>query len=134
MGAVLSPHTQHPRYSSPMGRVDVTVQISNLDGSQTREVEAMVDTGSTYTFVPASMLRDLGVVPTRRSRFRLANGGIVEYERGEARVRLNGFAVTTEIIFGDEDAAPLLGVVVLEQLELAVDPVGGKLIPLELTL
>ena len=117
-----------------MGRVDVTVQISNLDGSQTREVEAMVDTGSTYTFVPASMLRDLGVVPTRRSRFRLANGGIVEYERGEARVRLNGFAVTTEIIFGDEDAAPLLGVVVLEQLELAVDPVGGKLIPLELTL
>ena len=117
-----------------MGRVDVTVQISNLDGSQTKELEAMVDTGSTYTFVPASILRELGIEPVLRSRFRLANGGSAEYDRGEARVGINGISHLDSVIFGDEGAKPLIGVVTLELLELAVDPVGGKLIPLELTL
>ena len=69
---------------------------------------------------------------SRRARreFQLASGETVQYARGEAVVRINGFAQTTPVIFGDDAAAPLIGVFTLEQLErLAVDPVAGALIP-----
>ncbi len=89
----------------------------------------MVDTGSTYTFLPAAMLRDLGIEPTRTSEFELASGETAHYARGEAIVRINGFGQMTPVVFGEDDAEPLIGVVTLEQLELAVDPVGNAVIP-----
>ena len=94
----------------------------------------MVDTGATYTFLPGSLLRELGIEPTRTSEFQLASGETVQYARGEAVVRINGFAQTTPVIFGDDAAEPLIGVVTLEELELAVDPVAGALIPATLRL
>ena len=89
----------------------------------------MVDTGATYTFVPGSMLRELGIVPTRTTEFELVSGETTRYERGEAVVRINGFAQVTPVVFADDEAEPLIGVVTLEQLELGVDPVAGELIP-----
>ena len=94
----------------------------------------MLDTGVTYTFLPASILRELGIEPTRASEFQLASGETVQYGRGEAVVRINDFAQTTPVIFGDDAAEPLIGVVTLEELELAVDPVAGALIPATLRL
>ena len=89
----------------------------------------MVDTGATYTFLPGSMLRELGITPTRASEFQLASGETAQYARGEAIIRINSFAQVTPVVFGDDDAEPLIGVVTLEQLELAVDPVAGAFIP-----
>ena len=94
----------------------------------------MVDTGATYTFLPGSMLRELGIEPTRTSEFQLARGATAQYARGEAVIRIKGFARVTPVIFGDDDAEPLIGVFTLEQLELAVDPVAGALIPAKLRL
>ena len=112
-----------------MGHVQVKTAISSVDGTRTREVDAMVDTGATYTFMPRSMLRELGIVPTRVTEFELASGGTARYERGEALVRINGFAQVTPVVFGEDDVEPLIGVVTLEQLELAVDPIAGELTP-----
>ena len=53
----------------------------------------------------------------------------MRYERGEALVRINGFAQVTPVVFGEDDAEPLIGVVTLEQLELAVDPFGWRTNP-----
>ena len=39
----------------------VDTEISSVDGAQSRVVEAMVDTGATYTFLPRSILRELGI-------------------------------------------------------------------------
>ena len=117
-----------------MGHVHVRTEIANVDGTRSTEIEAMVDTGATYTFLPGAMLRELGVEPTRTSEFQLASGETVQYARGEAVVRINGFAQTTPVIFGDDAAAPLIGVFTLKQLELAVDPVANALIPAKLRL
>ena len=103
--------------------------ISSVDGTRTREVDAMVDTDGTYTFLPRSMLRELGITPTRVTEFELASGGTARYERGEALVQINGFAQVTPVVFGEDDVEPLIGVVTLEQLELAVDPIAGELTP-----
>ena len=116
-------------YAIHMGHVQVNAEISNADGTRSREVEAMVDTGATYTFLPGSMLRELGIAPTRTTDFQLANGEMAQYARGEAVIRINGFAQMTPVVFGDDYAEPLIGVVTLEQLELAVDPVADALIP-----
>ena len=48
---------------------------------------------------------------------------------GEARVRVDGLARTTVVVFGGEDSEPVLGAVTLEELGLAVDPLNQRLIP-----
>ncbi len=94
----------------------------------------MVDTGATYSFMPASMMRELGIVPNRTMTFRLANGQAVDYPVGRGVVQVNGYAEVVAICFGPDDVQPLIGIVTLEELGLAVDPVERKLIDLQPTL
>ena len=112
-----------------MGTFNWPVQISSLDGEHTREIEATVDTGATYTVLPANLLRELGVWVTRQARFELGDGRIVDMDIGEARATINGTSAFTQVVFGDDDTAPLLGAVTLEELLLAVDPVNQRLVP-----
>ena len=123
-----------PRYGVGMGQVDVTVQVSNLDQSKTAEVETLVETGANYTFLPTSMLRDLGIVPWRKRTFRTGDGRLVEYDVGMAIVSVNGFDAVVDVFFAQDDVQPLLGIVTLASLGLAVDPLGQRLVELELRL
>lgn len=92
----------------------------------------MVDTGATFTCLPTSMLRDLGIVPWRRSAFRTGDGRLVEYDVGMGVVSVNGYDGVVDVCFAPDDVQPLLGVVTLESLGLAVDPRGQRLVDLEL--
>ena len=101
-------------------------------GGDAREtVEALVDTGSTFSTFPASMLRRLGVRPHRVVRLRLANGQIEQQALGQLRVELDGVEETILCIFGASDAPPIIGAHTLEAFLLAVDPVGRRLVPVE---
>ena len=40
-----------------MGAIFVTIEVGDWQGEQFEPVEVMVDTGSTFTTVPASLLR-----------------------------------------------------------------------------
>ena len=117
-----------------MARLDVAIQISNLDQSKTAEVETLVETGANYTFLPTSMLRDLGIVPWRKRTFRTGDGRLVEYDVGMAIVSVNGFDAVVDVFFAQDDVQPLLGIVTLASLGLAVDPLGQRLVELELRL
>ena len=112
-----------------MGTFTLAIQVGTPDGSRYEWFEALVDTGATYTTLPASALRALGVVPHDRALFRLADNREVEYEIGETKVRVDGRPVTTIVVFGPADTQPILGAYVLEGLLLGVDPVGRRLIP-----
>jgi clan AA aspartic protease len=92
-------------------------------------VDALVDTGSSYSMFSGAMLRRLGIVTLERHGFELADGSIVEYDVGEALLRVNGRERTTSVMFGDDDAEPLLGANALQEFLLVVDPVGEELIP-----
>ena len=50
-------------------------------------------------------------------------------EYGEARATIDGESVTNLVVFGEENAPPLLGAYTLEGLALAVDPVEQRLVP-----
>ena len=117
-----------------MGTFSVPVRLSGMNGGAALDIEATVDTGSAYTTLPASQLRELGVEPIDRRRFVLADGHIVETEIGEARATLGDQSVTTVVAFGEEGSPPLLGAYTLEGLGLAVDPILQGLVPARLVM
>ncbi|MFQ5880103.1 MAG: 4a-hydroxytetrahydrobiopterin dehydratase [Dehalococcoidia bacterium] len=93
-------------------------------------LDAVVDTSAFYTWVPASILRGLGVPPAFKRRFKIANGAIIEKDVGEVVVRIDGQPEHTLCVFGDEGSEALLGSWALEGFALAVDPVNRRLVPI----
>ena len=112
-----------------MGTFAVSIQASSLAGQQFVELEALVDTGATYTVLPTNVLSQMGVEQEDIRRFELADNQIVEYPVGQIRVRLDGRELITLAVFAPADTTPLLGATTLETFGLGVDPVGRKLIP-----
>ena len=112
-----------------MGTFSCPIEIFAADGSRSETVEALVDTGSTYTCLPATVLHELGVAPRRRIQSELADGSIVDDEIGEARIRIEGIETTTIVVFVGEGAPALLGAYTLEGALLVVDPVRQRLMP-----
>lgn len=93
------------------------------------EIDALVDTGSTYTWVPSVLLDQLGVQPQFALEFETADGRVLQRDVAEAIVYINGQARTTLVVFGDLGTEPLLGVHTLGAFLLAVDPVNERLLP-----
>ena len=114
-----------------MGTFTYSFEVGNPQGQRFEPVEALVDTGATFTVLPGRLLRGLSVPVQRTIRFRLADGNVLERNAGETMVRLAGQMFTTTVVFGEEGAPLLLGVVTLETALLAVDPVRQLLIPTE---
>ena len=105
------------------------VRLDSMDGERSLEIEAMVDTGASYTIVPANLLRDLGVEPIDKITLFPADGRSVQYDLGQAMATINDRTIPTLVVFGDDNARALLGAYTLEGLRLAVDPAHGRLIP-----
>src|SRR5262245_45506291 len=75
-----------------MGTFRTTILVeSAAHRSETRTVEnALVDTGSEYTWVPRDVLDDLGIRPERTQRFIVADGRQLERPIGIAIVHAAG--------------------------------------------
>lgn len=89
----------------------------------------MVDTGASYTIVPSTLLKDLGVQAIDKISLTLADGRQIEMDMGEARATINERSIPTLVVFGEDNARALLGAYTLEGLRLAVDPANGRLVP-----
>lgn len=106
-----------------MGLTHVTVALSNLRTDKPAyEGEFLVDTGAIDCFAPAKALREAGISVEGKDVYELANGEIVEYPYGFARVTFMGAETVAQVIFGPDDCEPLLGVVALENTGIGIDP------------
>ena len=112
-----------------MGIFNVVMEIGDQAGERFIPFSGMVDTGSTLTALPESLLISLGVVPVRRASFELADESVVEYPVGNASIRYNGETVTNPVVFTPDDVSPIIGAVTLEALALMVDSARGRLLP-----
>ena len=112
-----------------MGTFTVRIEVGDVAGRRFESVEALVDTGATNTVLPEAMLTQLGVKPYRRSRFQLADGSQLELDVGRTWVRVDGQEEFTQVVFGGVESEPILGAVTLEEMGLAADPVGRRLVP-----
>jgi aspartyl protease family protein len=117
-----------------MGLVKVRVGLYNpLQPERLIEVDAVVDTGATYSVVKRDVLEKLGIKPLERRRFR-AFGGYVERDVGEVGMALLGRRHIVPVIFGEEGDITIVGVTALEIFGLEVDVVRGVLREAELLL
>ncbi|MCY4103977.1 MAG: aspartyl protease family protein [bacterium] len=114
-----------------MGTFTVTLGVADPQGRRYEEVEAMVDSGATYTVLPASILERLGVTPHDSQTFVLADGSRVERGFGQTWMRLDRRERISPVVFWDEHSLPLLGAVTLEIFGLGVDPVNGRLMAVD---
>ncbi len=112
-----------------MGTFTVPIQIGDLSGQRFVDMEALVDTGATYTSIPETTLAQLGIEIRETRSFELADERIVEYPVGYASIRLEEREIIAMVVFAAEDTAPLLGATTLETAGFAVDLVHQRLIP-----
>jgi len=111
-----------------MGHFHVSVQVSHRTGDRFTPIEALVDTGATYTWIPRGVLEGLGVVPEEEWPFVLADGREVRYSMAWINIRMGDRVQPTIAVFGEPGSEPILGVVTLEEFRLAADPVNRRLI------
>ena len=111
-----------------MGHTYVDVSVSNpSDATRKWNGSFLVDTGAVDCYVPAKHLRAIGVRPEGKRTYELADGSEIELEVGLARVEIMGEIVGALVIFGNDDAEPLLGVTALESGGFELDPKSQRL-------
>jgi clan AA aspartic protease len=114
-----------------MGITVLTIEVANPAAIERRaEVEFLVDSGAIYSFVPRSVLESLGIEPHGRERFRLADGSMIERDRGDAVFLYGVRRGAAPVIFAEPGDAALLGAVTLESLGLVLDAIRRDLKPL----
>ena len=116
-----------------MGQFSVRVTIVHpIDRQQKRDVELLVDTGSTLSWVPREVIDQLKLPRLPRRRFVMADGRHMERETAGGIVQLDGKEAIVTLVLAEPGDASLLGVTALETLGFGVDPIGLRLVPQEL--
>jgi clan AA aspartic protease len=111
-----------------MGLTHVTVKLRSLAvANGGYEADFLVDTGPTDSLAPSAELRKIGVQPIGKTVYELANGTVAEYEYGLAEISFMGEITAGRIIFGPDNAEPLLGVTALESVGITIDPASRTL-------
>lgn len=120
------------RRSAKVGTFKYRFELAARSEGPFKAIEALVDTGSIYTWVPGRILRELGLQPAERIRFTMANGEDQFRDSVEALIRLDGRVRHTICVFGEGKDQTLLGAYALEGLGLAADPVNKRLVPMSI--
>lgn len=111
-----------------MGATRVTATIRNpAEPDRAWEGVFLVDTGAHDTFVPRKHLEAIGLKPEGIGQYLLADGSPARFDLAVARVELMGRFGGINVVFGADDAEPLLGVIALESVGAEVDPVNERL-------
>lgn len=93
----------------------------------------VIDSGATYSVLPAKILKKLKIKPDTTQKFILTNGMQIQKKVGEARITINNLSRTCPIIFGDDNIY-VLGRQTLESFGLTMDPINRKLHPFPMLL
>src|SRR5207245_1093613 len=116
------------RNEAGMRLTHVTVTLKALGANNgTFERDFLVDTGATDSLAPAAELRKIGVKPAGTTVYELADGSVREYPFGLVQIEFMGEVTAGRVIFGPDDAEPLLGVTALESVGITVDPANRTL-------
>jgi len=114
-----------------MGKVIEKVRLISLfDPTKTKEIDAVIDTGATMLVLPQDIIKELNLKKMREAKVRYANNKTeVKSIYGVVTVEIEGRAGEFNVLAEPEDSQPLVGQIVLEQLDLIVDPSTRKVIP-----
>ena len=105
-----------------MGTFEIQVRVSNPKGGEYHKATLTVDTGSSYSKLPASFLNKLGIEREEKThRVVLADDTVREYPIGQASFEVAGRSRISPVLFGEEGGIALLGATSLQALGLIPD-------------
>lgn len=104
------------------------IELSAGEGGRFESLRALVDTASSYSVVPATILSSLGVEPQWTGLFTSADGSQQEMPWAEVRIRVDGRERTTICVFGSPESVPTLSSYALAGLAMEVDLASRRLI------
>ena len=116
------------RHGGEVGTFTVIISVAHPDIQDFVEVEAIVDTGSSDTVLPTSLLEQLGIERKQHILVEDANRFTTASHIGVARINWGGAEWDCPVIFGVEDVY-LLGATTLELFKLTVDMAQERLVP-----
>jgi predicted aspartyl protease len=114
-----------------MGTFYVGCRVENhIDRSKTIRIpKLLVDTGSEYTWLPATKLGRIGVEREKKDiKFVMANGEVITRSVGFAILLVGKAFTIDEVVFAEPGDLLLLGARTLEGLNVTVDSVKKKLV------
>lgn len=111
-------------------RVDVEVVHPGDPAKRIVLANALVDTGSEFSWIPAEALAKIGIVQVKWDEtFRMANGHSIKRSIGYGILRTSGFETIDEIVFAQSGDLTLLGARTLDGFGATVDLRKQRLIP-----
>jgi clan AA aspartic protease len=111
-----------------MGMTHVPVTVRNPAQRDRAWTESfLVDTGAFDSLVPRQHLYAIGLTPTSRRVYELADGSTITMDITVGEIEIMGEIVGGTIIFGQPETEPILGVTALESAGLEVDPQNQRL-------
>ncbi len=102
-----------------MGSIYLERLVRRQEGEE--RVRFLVDSGATYTLLPESIWRKIGLVPRGEHTFISADGRPTSRKVSECYIVLPQGEGHTPVILGEEDDEALLGIVTLEILGLVLN-------------
>ena len=114
-----------------MGKVIEKIKVINVfEPKREIELEAVIDTGATMLVLPQNVIDKLNLRKMREVKVRYANNKTeIKSIYGVVTVEMCGRAGEFNVLAEPEGAQPLVGQIILEQLDLIVDPSTRKVIP-----
>jgi len=114
-----------------MGKVVEQVKLTNLfEPKKSVEVDAVIDTGATMVVLPKDIVDALGLRKVREVKVRYASNKVETRPiYGVVTIELKGRSANLDVLVEEKGSQSLIGQVLLELLDLIVEPKTRKLIP-----
>lgn len=109
-------------------KVNVVARNPKREELATKPLEALVDTGSELTWLPAEVLKGAGITPRRKRIFSTATQQKIEREVGYAILSAEGYETNDEVVFAESGDMTLLGVRTVEGFGVMVDSIGHRFV------
>jgi len=114
-----------------MGKVVERVKVTNFKvPSKSIEIEAIIDTGATMSVLPMDLIQKLELEKIDEVNVRYADNSVKRKEvYGWVILEIAGRKAVFDVLVENEGAQPLIGQIVLERLDLVIEPSTRKVIP-----
>ena len=110
-----------------MGPTTARVRVFGPDRKTSSMLELIVDACSTYSWVDADILKQLGIESRAVWKFKSIDGRMIEREIGDAYMECLGEVGPSVVVFAEKEDGKVLGLHALEGMRLEVAPATGEL-------
>ena len=113
-----------------MGTFTAKLRVWKADHPEdAEELELLVDTGASFSWISKSRLERLGVAATYQMPFRTIDGRVLERDMAVVYIASDGRSVPDLVVMAEEGESEVMGAHSIEGLGMAADPVQKKLVP-----